>query len=82
MLALVSSISIFQKKSSVDAVEIQMDNSAPVISPMTKVDSVTSEEAKGGIIVHCVKDKGKLRIRALSDGYNSRSPKSVDFEYL
>ena len=50
-----------------------MDSSAPVVSPMTRVDSVSSQEARGGIIVHCVKDKGKLRIRALSDGYNSRS---------
>ncbi len=43
------------------------------VSPMEKVESVRASDAEG-VIVECVKEKGKLRIRPVSAGYHSKKP--------
>ncbi len=42
------------------------------VAPMENVETV-GESDVDGVIVECVKEKGKLRIRPVSPGYNCES---------
>ncbi len=48
--------------------KIKSKDNLEEITPMERVESVRASDAEG-VIVECVKEKGKLRIRPVSAGY-------------
>ncbi len=50
-------------------------------APATLADLEVTQQSDGGVLVQCLKDKSKLRVRVVSDGYeptwNMRFPRSI-----